>query len=94
MNRKKVEPCWQDAWRQIIATMRRHGTSSEVLASVDDVEWSCKDGKLHLYCPRCLYDWIEVPSAPEKESNLRVIKPVLWPLMQRKGCKELVYHLL
>ena len=92
-HRKRREPDWRDVWHQVKVVMERHGAPREVLSAVDDIEWEMSEGRIHLYCPEAIYRWMEVPATVGGESNLRFVKPILWPLMQQYGCKDLVYHL-
>lgn len=93
MGSKKHEIDWETIWRQVAETMARHGATSDVIESISCVEWKVNEGKFFLFCPKELYNWIEVPSPSNTESNLRYIKPFLWPAMQRLGCRTLIYKL-
>lgn len=88
------ETNWPQLWEQMKAVMKKHGAPEEVLKAVDYTEWKVKDGKFFLHCPKALYEWIEVPASPDAQSNLRYVKPILWPAMQRLGCTTLIYKLI
>jgi hypothetical protein len=91
--KKRCEPDWREVWRQVKVVMEKHGASGEAIEAADLIEWDCAEGEIHLYCPRAVYEWMEVPSGDGCVSNLGLVKPILWPLMQRTGCKTLIYHL-
>lgn len=91
---KRHEINWPEVWRKLAETMKAHNAPAEVIEDVEYVEWDCTDGKLNIFCPKALYEWIEIPESVGSDSNISYIKPILWPIMQRLGCKDLVYHII
>ena len=83
-------------WHKVFLVLQERGAPYEVrmAALSDNITWKVDHGRFYLYCPEVLYKWIEVPIEPNKESNLRFIKPIIWPLMQQHGCKDLMYQLV
>ena len=91
---KKRDINWPAVWKQVSDTMVAQNAPKEVADAVGYTEW-LKDGdKFILMCTRALYEWMEVPASASEESNLRYIKPILWPAVQRLGCKTLIYKIL
>lgn len=83
-------------WQKVYQKLQERGAPYAVrmAALSDNLTWKADHGRFYLYCPEVLYEWIEIPIAPETESNLRFIKPILWPLMQQHGCKDLMYQVV
>lgn len=85
---------WSAIWRQVSEIMEKNNASPEAKEAVAQTEWKVNGDKFFLYCPKALYEWIEVPASAEQESNLCYIKPILWPAIQRLGCRTLIYKLI
>lgn len=85
---------WPALWRQMKVTLLKHGAPQEVVEAVDRTEWTVRGNTFFLYCPKILYQWIEVPASATRDANLRFVKPIIWPAMQRLGCSTLIYKLL
>ena len=96
MKHKKSEQTLSEAWNQIQTVLTRHNAPEEVKRSArtDAVGWNYDDEKLYLFCRKELYEWLEIPPAPDVESNLRFIKPILWPVMQKYNLKDLCYRII
>lgn len=97
MGNKRTDSSWPEVWGQVQTVIEKHGAPEEVrrAARPSHVGFNCgNDGKAYLFLPEILYRWIEVPASPDEESNLRFIKPLIWPLMQRYKCKDLIYKLI
>jgi len=102
MRHKKNPTTWAEVWKQVQAVLEEHGAPKEVLDAAqpcnvyveaygDELEQT--DDVLYLVCPEILYKWLEVPATPESKSNIRFVKPILWPWMQRHHCKTLAYKI-
>ena len=90
----KKEIDWENVWRQMAEALEKCGAPLEVRKALESTEWEIYGDRFYFHCPKALYSWIEVPQSEGNESNLRYIKPVLWPIMQRVGCRTLIYKLL
>lgn len=84
------------AWKRVYGKMCELGATHAVKMAALSDELSCAiaEKKLYLTCPVALYDWIEKPTAEDKEANLRYIKPILWPFMQQNGAIQLKYNII
>lgn len=93
---KRTEAEWPEVWKQVLNAMERHGASEDVkkAAQPDNVGWNYGNGRLYLFCPQEVYEWMEKPTSPDMDSNLKYIKPIIWPFMMKYNCKDLVYKLI
>ena len=93
---KKTDATWPEVWNQIQALMERQGASEEVrrLAQAKFVGWNCANAKFYIFCPKAVYDWLELPAVPDTDSRLSLVKPIIWPFMQKYNCKDLIYRII
>lgn len=93
---RKHDVNWPAVWSQVQAALERNNAPDDVIRSArpSHVGWNYGDGKFYLFCSETLYRWLEVPPSPDRPSNLSLIKPIIWPLMQRYCCKDLVYRII
>lgn len=82
---------WPSVWEQMKAALKRNGAPEEVVDAVDDTAWMVRGENFFFFCPRILYQWIEVPTREGEDSNIQYVKPILWPAIQSLGCKKLIY---
>lgn len=96
MKGRKHEASWPSVWNQVRDAIARSNAPDEVrqAALPCNVGWNYHDGKFYIFCNEVLYRWLEVPDAPDAPSNIGIIKPYIWPMMQRYNCKDLYYRLI
>ncbi len=96
MKNKKHEPTWPIVWGQVQAAIEKSSAPDDVknAARPERVGWNSNEGRFYLFCTEPLYRWLEVPESPDKQSNLGIIKNILWPFMQKNNCNDLVYKII
>lgn len=92
---RSKEHSWPEVWAEVQRMLELHAAPTAVkeAASPDKVGWNYVNGKFYLFCPKALYEWIEIADPITMESNLGLIKPLLWPIMQKHHCDILIYRL-
>lgn len=91
-SRKEID--WPEIWRQVAETLEKNGAPMQVRKDLEATEWKVEEDRFIFYCSKALYQWLEVPASENMESNLKYIKPILWPVMQRLGCRTMIYKLI
>ena len=93
---KKIDSEWPEVWNQVRAVMERNHAPDAVreAAHPANVGWNYGNGKFYIFCPKAVYEWIEKPPAPDIDSNLKFIKPIIWPFMVKYNCKDLIYKII
>lgn len=93
-HKKRHSESFLPVWMAVYKKLQERGAPYDVrmAALSDNLKWDYETDRFILYCPEVLYKWIEIPIEPSVESNLQYVKPILWPLMQKFNCKDLVFR--
>lgn len=90
-HKQRFDAATLSMWKDVFTAIADAPYDVRMAALSDGVRLDINKGVLTLTCPEILYQWIEMPGHPDSDSNLGLIKPIIFPFMKANGCTKLKY---